>query len=310
MYVYRFEKMAEKHWVSEVFPVNFALEEFLKKGENSKVETRRSKGIQDRYEEIYQQIIAEEATESELIPENNKENFENIGLINETRRSRGRTEREKKTKKDCKDGPLWTKDELAVFRSRYFNLKKETMNLVVLLSTTKSDLKSLKKNYKSKEKIIKQKDDTLREQLKQNQRLNITVNELKQDVVYYDKQVKHLEITETELKSRVSSMKKELEKERTEVEKMRKMARDLSLSLKKEQESKEPCLIELKTELKMGHLGEVKLLEDDNSRLTEELEKERNEHRLANCALEQLRKHFASMQVTKSDPMLLNVVEI
>ena len=207
-------------------------------------------------------------------------------------------------------GCIWTKDELEIFRDGYLELKKKSVNLLLMLSDAKSQNKELKRKSKSKENIIKQQNGILSEQKKQNIKLNTTITELRKDLDFSEQKLQHFIATEAQLKDQVLFLKTELEEERKELSKVRKLCNNLDKSLQRHQKEAAFGLMQQGNILKAKFLHKTDKLEGENKALVEELQEERRNHKLTKTALEQLRRHFANMQASGSTPDFLDVAEI
>ncbi len=309
------QKMAEKHWVSELFPVEFSVDDVLKiSSEEKESLLKEERNKQDNYKEIYERVIAKEIASKEAwtkteqgLPNSVPDQEEALLLQLEKEDTSNGPETVKARKESV---GLWTKEELEVFRSGYFNLKKKAMRLLVLLSMAKSEVKDLKTKCKAKDKTIKDKDTIISGVSRQNKQLNASVVELKKDADFYNKQLDSCSRIETELKNQVLLLKRELVKEKSELEKIREVCKKQKSSLKLEQELGEEKLTQLKTALELNYLHEIRQLEIENAKLKEKLEKEIDGHRISRNALEKLRTHFANMHSEKSTSNLLDVVNI
>ena len=205
---------------------------------------------------------------------------------------------------------IWTKDELEVFRDGYLELKKKSVNLLLMLSDAKSQNKELKKMCKSKENIIKKQNGVLSEQKKQNIKLNTTIIELRKDLDFSDQKLQHLIRTGAQLKDQVLFLKSELEEERKELSKVRKLCKNLEKSLHRHQKEAAFGLMQQGNILKAKFLHKIDKLEGENKALVEELQEERRNHKQTKTALEQLRRHFANLQASGSARDFLDVAEI
>ena len=204
---------------------------------------------------------------------------------------------------------IWTKDELEVFRDGYFELKKKSVNLLLMLSTAKSQNKKLKKIYRNKESVIQHQNGILSEQKKQIMKLNTTITEIRKDLNFSNQELHHYIETEAQLKDQVSFLKTELDEERKELLKARQLCSGLRKSLQQHQKEAAFGLTQQENvfEAKFLHMSEK--LEEQNKALNDELQEERCNHGLTKVALKQLRRHFANMQTSGSAPDFLDVAE-
>eukprot|EP00794_Sanderia_malayensis_P011160 gene11160-12332_t len=318
--------MAEnQHWVSELFPVKFTVNDVLRVSTEGETSLEREGKSEGAYKEIYERVIAEEVARKAATATIGA-NHENEGVsVRDNVRSGEQVDKVRQevlstedllgidicqsrssTKNDC----IWSKEDLNVFRAGYFNLKKKATHLLVLLSLAKSEIKGLKKKCRIKDKAIAENKLIISEQSREMRKLNATVFELTKDVDFHNKQWKRFCAVEAELKNQVLSLKKELDKERTELEKSRNVYKSLGKKIESEKKLAEEMMIEQKTKLEMNYLHDVRNLEIKNINLKEKLERETYEHQTSKKALEQLRRHFANMHSVKTSSNFLDVVDI
>ena len=205
---------------------------------------------------------------------------------------------------------IWTKEELDIFRDGFFHLKKRAVNLLILLSESKEQIKELKTKCRESKVIISTQGCKLSEQKKQNMKLNATIRELRKDLEFSEERIQKMWNIEAQLRDQNQFLKTELEEERRELNKARSMCTKLDKLLKKQKKETSFGYMQQENILKAKHSHAVEQLEKESKALKEELEKERNNHRLTQAALQQLRKHFANIQSAASSEQFLDIAEI
>ena len=205
---------------------------------------------------------------------------------------------------------IWTKEELELFRDGFFHLKKRAVHLLILLSESKEQIKELKTKFRESKAIISAQGCKLNEQKKQCMRLNATVKELRKDLEFSEERFQKMLTVEAQLRDQNKFLKTELEEERRELNKTRSLCTKLDKLFKKQKKETSFGYMQQENILKAKHLHTVEKFEKESKELREDLEKERNNHRLTQAALQQLRKHFANMQSTASSEQFLDVAEI
>ena len=210
---------------------------------------------------------------------------------------------------------LWTKEELKLFRTSHNALKKKAVDLLLLLSMSRTEIGELKRKCRRKDSVLKRQSEKLSDLEKANKKLCITCRELKEDVQFYKSKIKTTEEENSGLKQTVILLKKQLQEEKTKYNQERMLRQELDEIVLNDQMDARLKLEEQDISLRMKYDTELEAKNREIERVTEEFRREKESHKITKMGLEMLKKHFADENASheglgKGTYHFLNVVDI
>ena len=295
------------HWVAEVFPPKFqfgSVDELLKYPEEDEKSKENFKYLDEVYRRVYfEQEKAKKSADDEL-----QVSLEGIDKSQEKRLVAKDRKRPSKQEKKDQDQCIWSESELKMLRKFLQKAKMQNLKLAAMLQSAQDEINTWKEKFKEANESDELVNSSFRILKKKYERLKVNYRALKEDVRKYHSNLKVSREECDQLKLERDDIAKSLSQTKAErnVEKLNNEHLQLRLD-KKEKE----CTENLKSQeqfLEQQHQLEIRKLQKEVARLTEEFYKEKQDNDLNMRALEHLRSHFANLKVSEESKDGTNAV--
>ncbi|KAL3847670.1 hypothetical protein ACJMK2_018570 [Sinanodonta woodiana] len=203
----------------------------------------------------------------------------------------------KKNDIDLNDSSIWNSEEIAVLRQVFKSIKKQNVELSVHVRELETRNKALEEKVSHQDKVIQKQKGELLDVKKANVRLKIHCDSLQSELDLalakcgaFEEVLKDLKLEKAEMMQEVFDNHVAMDKQRLEREVIQMKLDNL----------KQVALAEKMTaveSVKTKCQQKIFDLEQEVKKLTEELNKERYDHKNTQRGLKHLRQHFASLSV-------------
>ncbi|CAD5118142.1 DgyrCDS6878 [Dimorphilus gyrociliatus] len=192
---------------------------------------------------------------------------------------------------------IWTQNEIATIRTEYMKIKKENSRLNALITLYKQQNEELEKNVKEIYKRYEEKHKKYFEGKKKCDRLQILCKSLYKDVEKCTLRVEKLEYLLCSLRNERIDTNKEVTQLKTNLNVEIVRHQSDCANFERERSNLEASFKQKEDEIRLGYSQQISRLEYKLDQLTDELEKEKSDHKRTLKALEHLRRHFMTVNI-------------
>ncbi|CAH1245308.1 Hypp7459 [Branchiostoma lanceolatum] len=290
--------MAEGHWVEHLFPPTFGYttEQLLSTGGPTSSETDSSAklgsppptALRRVYEKVLEDFGAEmRGRETTSTAESLEGEF--TGRVSRLSWGGGPDE-------SC----IWTQQELETLREVLRAAKDQNRKLTTILDMSNKQIKTLEDKCKEQEDQLDIRYKESKEAKKEIQRLKIHSNQLNSEVTKSRSKITGLCEDIQELHVTKGNLQRQLNETTIAFEKERLLRCELEQRLQMQEQHLEDAKFKSKEAMRLRYEKEVRELQRRVLMLQEELDREQQTHGINQKALDNMRKHFASLPDTTS----------
>ncbi|XP_005990428.1 coiled-coil domain-containing protein 160 [Latimeria chalumnae] len=316
------EDAEEQHWVEELFPPHFNVEDLLGgKSHHFLISEKLASDRAKRVEEIYSVAVKQFQEEQKL---KQKEYISKM-TVREYKMDLCQTEKdskgwqntaEEKRAINCKRSDMltsveegikeienhciWTDQELALLRQAMFRKDLEGHFLKTQLLAMKTELENLKAKYKNLEDDLETKDRKLSESKQEMHCRTVHLEQIERENLKKDFELQTLKKDLQERSASMRVLNKELRQIKIQIQDLHFKNKELAQELKKLKQQHESEKLKMMEDVKIQYSLKVKKLQKEVETIKIELNTEKLQHARHISALEVLRKHFASLPLSNA----------
>ncbi|KAK3589679.1 hypothetical protein CHS0354_015185 [Potamilus streckersoni] len=297
-------------WVGELFEPHFGItvESLLNKdthvNEESAIQSKvhyvapfDADAIRNVYRKVHMMTVLDEEMKTQKWRRAKGEHHSQKQTDEDAQRSGGSTLQKSKKDIDLNDSCIWNSEEISVLRQVFKAVKKQNVELSVHVRELDTRNKELEEKVSSQEMVIQKQKGELLDVKKANARLKIHCDFLQSELDLalakcgaFEEVLKDLKLEKAEMMQEVYDNHVAMDKQRLEREVIQMKLDNL----------KQVALAEKLTaveSVKTKCQQKIFDLQQEVKKLTEELNKERYDHKNTQRGLKHLRQHFASLSV-------------
>ncbi|KAI8510351.1 hypothetical protein Bbelb_112670 [Branchiostoma belcheri] len=196
---------------------------------------------------------------------------------------------------------IWTQQELETLREVFRAAKDQNRKLTTILDLANKQIKTLEVKCKEQEEQLEKRYKQLKEARKEIQRLKINSDQLNSEVTKSQRKITNLSEDVQDLQAVKDDLQRQLNETTIAYEKERLARCELEQRLQTQEQQLEDVKFKSKEATRLKYEREVRELQRRVLTLQEELDREQQTHGINQKALDNMRKHFASLPDTAND---------
>nr|XP_033802620.1 coiled-coil domain-containing protein 160 [Geotrypetes seraphini]XP_033802621.1 coiled-coil domain-containing protein 160 [Geotrypetes seraphini]XP_033802622.1 coiled-coil domain-containing protein 160 [Geotrypetes seraphini]XP_033802623.1 coiled-coil domain-containing protein 160 [Geotrypetes seraphini]XP_033802624.1 coiled-coil domain-containing protein 160 [Geotrypetes seraphini]XP_033802625.1 coiled-coil domain-containing protein 160 [Geotrypetes seraphini] len=310
----------EEHWVEKLFSPHFSAQDFLEQPHKPEASTSENQAREraKRVEEIYNTAVKKFQEEKKL----KSKRFHSSLIVSdcepklkeESQRHLIAKKQERNNAccgdanvslsgeefcKDIEDCCIWNKRELATLRQEMNRKHCEGFSQRMQLSAMKLELADFKVRYKKAEEDLDNMERKLAKSRRETKCKAVLLEQTQKDILKKNLELQVLKEELEEKSSNVNNVNRDLLNAKKEIQELGQRNQDLQQELKTLKQDHELPSITTTEKAKLQFELEIKKLHREIETCERELNAEKLQHARDLKALEVLRKHFASLPLSK-----------
>ncbi|XP_078612319.1 uncharacterized protein LOC144882422 [Branchiostoma floridae x Branchiostoma japonicum] len=288
--------MAEGHWVEHLFPPTFGYtaDQLLSTGggptssetdSSTKLGSPPPTALRRVYEKVLEDFGAEiRGRETSATESSGPLEDEVTGRVSRLSWGGGPDE-------SC----IWTQQELETLREVFRAAKDQNRKLTTILDLANKQIKTLEGKCKEQEDQLENRYKQLKDARKEIQRLKIHSDQQSNEVTKSHRKISGLSEDVQELQVAKDDLQRQLHETTIAFEKERLLRCELEQRLQMQEQQLEDAKLKSEEFMRLKYEKEVRELQRRVLTLQEELDREQQTHGINQKALDNMRKHFASL---------------